>query len=141
MRFFINDKLRAIKYVVLGIYFCLVIWITLFNGRISSEHRMMLTPFWELLNGVYGIRRAFFIKQIVCNVLMFIPLGVMLPVLFMCNLKKSILCAVIFSMLIEVAHFISGRGLMETDDVINNTFGAVVGFILYCLIKKVRIRR
>ena len=55
----------------------------------------------------------------------------MLPMLKKVTLKQIMLISMLFSIGIEVTQFITGRGLMEFDDVFNNTVGAVVGYIIY----------
>lgn len=72
---------------------------------------------------------AFFIE----NILLFIPFGILLP----CTIKafqKSKVCVFIgflFSVCLEGAQFITGRGFCQLDDVITNTVGVIVGFVLF----------
>lgn len=39
-----------------------------------------------------------------------------------------------FSVFIELTQYFTGRGLLELDDVFNNTFGTVIGFVFIKLI-------
>lgn len=64
---------------------------------------------------------------------MLMPLGLILPTFKKISLKQIFLIALLFSAGIETAQFITGRGLMEFDDVFNNTVGAVVGYKTYCM--------
>ncbi len=96
----------------------------------------MLVPFWEYVNVINGVRHDFYIKQIAGNLVMLMPLGSILPTLKKLRLKHIFLIALLFSAGIEITQFITGRGLMEFDDVLNNTVGAVIGYVVYCLIKR-----
>lgn len=55
----------------------------------------------------------------------------MLPMIRNVNFKQIFLIALCFSVGIEIMQFVTGRGLMEFDDVFNNTVGAVVGYGIY----------
>lgn len=77
--------------------------------------------------------------QIIINIVMFIPIGFLLPCCFKLYEKYRyvLATAVIASVSIEVLQLIFRMGLFETDDVINNVFGATIGLGFYILAKKV----
>ena len=126
-------KGRYIKYFPLALfclYLIVVLWITLID-REFGKRRSMLIPFWEYAKVITNDRRSFFIRQIIGNILLLIPLGFLVS--FLPNRKdikwKSVLLsALCFSAFIELTQFVTGRGLMEFDDVFNNTVGAVIGY-------------
>jgi len=91
----------------------------------------MLIPFWEFANVIKGVERNFYIGQILGNLTMLMPLGFMLPIMKKVTVKHVLIIALCFSCLIELTQFITGRGLMEFDDVFNNTAGAVIGYWIY----------
>ena len=73
----------------------------------------------------------FWFGQITLNILLFIPLGFFLP--FQTPKKRIsfiriLLVAFLFSVSIEMLQYITGRGITEVDDVINNTLGGVLGW-------------
>ena len=78
--------------------------------------------------------------QIIINIAMFIPIGFLLPCCFKLYEKYRyvLITAVIASVSIELLQLIFGIGLFETDDVINNVFGAVIGLGIYVVVKKVK---
>ena len=65
---------------------------------------------------------------------MFIPVGLLLGILGW----KGVLWATGISGAIELIQLITCRGLFEFDDIIHNTLGAVIGFGLYVLLKRVK---
>lgn len=73
-------------------------------------------------------------NQILTNVVMFIPVGVISGHLWK---RKGLWVAAGLSVLIEVLQLVSGRGLMEFDDVIHNCLGAAIGMVMLMLIHKI----
>ena len=122
--------MKRFIYMLFIAYVFMVLWLTLID-REFGERQSMLVPFWEYANVIKGIERDFFIKQILGNLVMLMPLGIMLPMLRNVNRKQIFVIAICFSVGIEITQFITGRGLLEFDDVFNNTVGAVVGYQIY----------
>ena len=116
-------------------YILCVLWITLID-RVSTERRAMLVPFWEFASIVKGVERSFYIGQILGNLTMLMPMGFMLPMLRKTTLKQVLLTAFLFSAFIEITQYITCRGLMEFDDVFNNTVGAVFGYWVFKAIQR-----
>ena len=74
--------------------------------------------------------------NIIGNIAMFIPFGILLPIIFnrfrvVSNILKL---TVLMSVLIEVIQLILRRGIFETSDVIHNTMGGLIGFGFFCFI-------
>lgn len=128
-------NLRKIVVVLFAIYIFAVLWITLID-RESGNRRANLVPFWELANIIKGVERSFYIGQIFGNLVMLMPLGFMLPIIRKVSLKQMLLISFCFSAGIELTQFITGRGLMEFDDVFNNTVGAVLGYKVYNVLRE-----
>ena len=99
----------------------------------TFEYRFMrLVPFDD-----YNCGRVAAFKQLVLNTLMFIPFGFLLPLVRKHNLLTVTLLSVAFSVFIEVFQpFISAVRYSDITDVITNTLGGIIGYLLYLLIKK-----
>ena len=111
------------------------------------ENNINLTPFvtlrlyWRILHNSTNaalLRHA--VVNLVGNVVMFVPLGVFLPGIF---LKKPNFFKVFFSVagmiiLVEIVQFFSLLGSLDVDDLILNLFGASVGYIFWKVSKKSR---
>ncbi len=77
------------------------------------------------------------------NIILFIPIGFLLPmVLYQLKSVKMRawqmgLVAMVISISIEATQYMLSIGEAETDDVITNTLGAVIGFLIYKSFEKI----
>ncbi|MDZ4993424.1 hypothetical protein GNF80_10655 [Clostridium perfringens] len=76
--------------------------------------------------------------QVSGNIAMFIPFGIFIPMLYKKeqNIFKVGLFSFLFSLLIEVSQVLLGR-IGDIDDLIFNTLGGVIGFLIFIVFKKV----
>ena len=110
--------------------------------NISDFKSMSITPsilpFLTILGGDGGGLRDIVI-EILLNVVFFIPLGILYPLI--AKRKKGImksitLISVIFSLFIEVMKYCTGRHF-NIDNIIFNIIGAIVGYYIYRLVEKI----
>jgi glycopeptide antibiotics resistance protein len=73
------------------------------------------------------------VQQLVANVIMFVPLGQFLRETVKSKQRKwDIGCFAFFvSLAIEIIQYIFKIGTFEVDDLIHNTWGAVIGCCIY----------
>ena len=121
--------------ILLGIYLILLIWIILFKLSFSSEElerfrRINLIPFY------YSTKTNFQLREVLDNVFIFIPLGILLKMEEIEN-KKVIGCGFIFSFILESMQFILAIGASDITDVITNTTGTLIGLGIYLFLSKV----
>lgn len=111
-----------LEYIVL-----LVLYLTILN-RDSGIRSLKLEPFWS-----YARWSEFeYRHEILQNIIAFIPLGACLRGSFpRMRVWKIVAVCCMFSIAIEATQYIFALGLCETDDVINNTLGGVIGSLLY----------
>jgi len=134
--FFILKKqgkglLRQLSYLLLLWSFLLILFVTLTPLNFSPEHyHLNLRPFVWLEGGV--INQMELIESI-GNVLMFVPLGSLMPVVFKKLRKFFLIVMVIFliSFSIEFIQYFIGR-VADIDDLIENILGGILG---YCIFK------
>lgn len=110
-----------------GLIYCsTVIFRTVKNG-IGHNFR----PFWsyEAINN----GEKFLIAENIMNVVVFVPVGILLGSLL--RIKGSwmitLLVGLCVSLLIEAIQYFLYRGFAETDDVMHNTLGCLMGYGLY----------
>ena len=79
--------------------------------------------------------------MLVGNVLMFVPMGLLVPLVF-CRVtaKKMLRLAVILPLAVEAVQPWIGRSF-DLDDIIGNLLGILLGFALYCLAGKAAAKR
>ena len=113
--------------------------------RQPGEHGGMNTePFWEIKRAVrllgptifsgFRIASRTVFMDIVLNILLFVPFGMMLPVLFL-RLPRILVVplGLLCSLCIEAIQYLTRLGMADVDDLINNTIGALLGFLIYLL--------
>ncbi len=130
-------KIDQICRLVFFPYLFAVLWLTLLN-RHPTYARYNLVLFWEYYELLFGEDKLFFLGQIIGNLLMLLPLGFMMPLLFpgfRCAGKVFFLSASL-SALIELIQLVTALGLLELDDLFNNTVGALIGYWLYTVAAK-----
>ncbi|MCR8642938.1 VanZ family protein [Paenibacillus sp. N1-5-1-14] len=128
-------------------YVVFVLELTMIGRGHSYFLQMNLDPFSSYMEAwnKYSLRD---LQNCIFNIIMFIPMGIMLPLI---NRKfevfKWLLLVVVSSTLfIETYQTLTGAGLFELDDIINNTLGGIMGYQLYRLVasivhnKKVRMK-
>ena len=74
----------------------------------------------------------------ILNILLFMPLGIILPLSVQSTHKAwvAVVFAAIFSIAIELSQFMNSR-VTDIDDVMMNILGAFLGYITYCILTKV----
>lgn len=116
-------------------YIVVVLAATLINRSSSSaaaDINLQLFSYYRLAMNSFDIYDW---NIIFLNILMFVPLGILLPLCFP-KWKKWWLTygsGLVLSLLIECVQLLTRRGYFEADDIFNNTLGCMLGFGLYCL--------
>ncbi len=100
-----------------------------------KERKYNFQPFWnynEIEEGDIVV-----LREILMNVAVFIPIGLLLGVIFSrLAWWKVVLLGSLISMFIEFSQFAFMRGFAETNDVIHNTLGCLIGYIIYKVLLK-----
>ena len=123
--------------LALSIYMVFLLGGTVLNREIGEEYLIEWVPFWSYADLLREWSEPLAI-QIVYNVLVFIPWGILLPEIVSAKrkLRFVVLSAVGISLVIEVTQLVFKLGLFEFDDVFHNTLGAVIGYGLWHAFKK-----
>lgn len=108
----------------------------LYGGMSPSQtgfHALNLKPFnWLSSIPITGLRNA--IMQYVLNIMMFIPLGFFLPVVFYgeLNFFKTAGISFLVTFGIETIQYFIGRS-SDIDDIIANLIGGILGYLIFKL--------
>ena len=134
---------KVILWVIFLLYIGVLLRITVFRSSfgsypLCSHGQIELVPFVGLIQILHN-SVGMFLYLFVGNLVWFVPLGVMLPVLTKAR-KATILWGLGLSLYIEVSQFIFGTGVSEVEDLILNTAGTAVGYLIYLGARKL-VRR
>lgn len=108
------------------LYLGLVYTSTVFSRMPGSVGNIALSPLWSYAQWIQG--NDVFLKYIVLNILMLLPIGVSLSFVWK-SPKRILIFGFLFSLLIETSQLLTGRGLFEIDDILHNTLGVLLGIL------------
>lgn len=136
--------------IILCAYTILVIMVLLFKipagmdifNPARTRLEMQLIPFKTIIEYASQVHSFtdWFIKNLVCNIVMFIPYGLLLPYIMEPKklLLKVAIIGTVFSGLIEIIQYIFAIGKFDIDDIILNLLGTILGYVLYLIVEKIR---
>jgi glycopeptide antibiotics resistance protein len=95
--------------------------------RVQTKERINLHPF--LMFRQFRLAST----QVIGNLVMLLPLGIYIPLLFpgLSGFFRVFIICLCVSISIELMQLITSVRSTDIDDVILNTFGAVIGYVLY----------
>lgn len=141
-RHYVRDNRGGLLFLF-ALYALIMLWIMFLYRTQGTISLINLEPMHTIkhftkmfLNGNYSQRAAAAVN-LFGNVIMFMPLGVFLPGLWK-KQNKFILFFITVTVLItalEAAQYFSMLGTADIDDLILNDIGAVMGFIIYRVIR------
>ncbi len=122
---------QAVFFCLTVAYLAVVFASTVFTRNPTAEATYELQLFWSW-------RKAFLehsaaaLEEIVLNVLLLMPLGMVLPLLFRARIRPlfGLMSGLAVSVVIELSQLILHRGLFEWDDMVHNALGSLLGCIL-----------
>lgn len=138
--FSIADKLILTGMLIC--YLALYAYLTLSYRQPSDQPQMNLNLFWSygeafrIKAGTIRIRRLGLARQILLNLLVMIPIGLLLPLVYHCcrhSYLLTILTGFILSTVTETVQYFTRLGLCELDDIFHNTLGCLLGVLLFHL--------
>ncbi len=130
--------MRTLSRVLLALYLLTLLWLTLFKlsydiPSILANYQtrsLNLIPF--VTYGQTGI------SETVSNFVTFIPFGILLSLNFKnVSLWRLLIVVFVFSVAVETLQFIFAIGTTDATDLVTNTFGGLVGIVLYRLANKI----
>ena len=127
--------MNLISKIALAAYTAILVWLILFKFSVhfgsvlSDDNRSInLIPFSNS-SGSSG--------EMVDNVLVFIPFGLLLGVNFeRLDLGRKLLVVFVFSLTAEVIQYVLAIGVSDITDVITNTLGGLLGLMAYALARR-----
>ena len=163
----IQDFRQPVSYLIPAIFFseCVVFAISWLSGKKTIKRKMPLTFFLAYILVIFRI--AFLCREpgsrkdislvlfetwghtfhmhamFIENIIMFIPFGVLLPILFrkFRNGWVCVLAGFICSCSIEILQYITQTGYLQLDDVVTNTTGTLLGWLAWKAGKRIKNRK
>ncbi len=143
-----KKRIRVISLFLFIFYLILLIYFLFFAenfGRVSGDREYAynlelfkeIKRFWNYRKELGSL--AVF-TNIAGNIICFLPFGAILPVLNRRNasILRIALYTFEFSFLVECAQLISRVGSFDVDDILLNTAGGILGYLIYALCNAVR---
>lgn len=142
-----GKKTESLFIITAFVYFTAVISITFFplvydsgNAAAKSSGFLQLTPFHTIRNMIKYASDKTIVMQVIGNILMTIPYGILLPVMIKRKNPFIILPLLIaLPVVIESMQWVLGAILgtwyrtTDIDDVILNFTGGLIGYIIYII--------
>lgn len=129
---------------IFALYIIILLRITVFRSDFGThalfrEGEILWIPFTDTVK-YFRYSFLFFLYIFVGNLVWFVPLGMLLPLLTGCG-KRVILYSFLLSLAIETVQFVFGTGVSEVEDLILNTLGGAMGYGILTGILSLRHRK
>lgn len=110
------------------IYVAFILLVTLFIREIGSGGRLAWMPLWSWQEVLLG-HDLQLLWQILLNILLFVPLGILLSINRGRSAKITVLAGFGLSFCIELCQLVFRLGLFEWDDILHNGGGCALGML------------
>jgi glycopeptide antibiotics resistance protein len=126
------NKTKVILGVLILVYLLVVFGLTCMNRGAGINRHVNLKLFSSYMDAwnTFTVRAWQFI---IFNIVMFIPLGMLLPLLNRIFTKVRWILTAVFltSLFIEVFQLLTRQGIFELDDLFHNTLGGMIGYCVF----------
>lgn len=136
-------KLNIKKALFYGISICyLVILIgAVFLDRGFGYNSINLHLFNSYIEAYHMMKMSLF-RNIVLNILLFVPFGYLLPIYFkkLDKWYKVLAFGILTTIAIELIQYTTRIGIFELDDILNNNLGILIGYSYYKIFNVFKIK-
>ncbi len=138
-----KPKEKVISTILFVVAIASILYFTMIRGARAGKGGISFSfpfPFYKAIkSGRYGLTT----NRSVLNMLLFIPFGYLGTQLLTLSDKKNYLWIIaiygfLTSFLIETCQLVFNRGVFELDDLIKNTMGAAMGWMIWKLMNRKR---
>ncbi len=130
-----KNKKAEVAAALLGVFIGIITWLTVLSRSTIHNSSFAFQPFHSFQNIIHNIKEYGFGGNFFGNIILFLPIGILFPVVFNKGLKRTAMFGISLSLLIELSQFIFHKGYFEVDDLICNTIGVCAGFLIQKSIK------
>jgi glycopeptide antibiotics resistance protein len=145
-----SKQTKFIGYLLLTGYLAFIGYFTFFSKIAKRDfafiNRYNVIPF-RTIGQYLRIRNVSsiipFIVNIIGNIAVFIPFGIIMPIIISKRKRNNpifaiAIGAILLSLSIELIQYIMSVGVFDVDDLILNTIGALMGYFMYVFVRKLR---
>ncbi len=106
--------------------------VTLLDTFIDNSNLIPFSNTYHYITGTEHFPLIVIFNNIIGNILVLLPLGLLLPLLFRSYRKfsKTLRTVILSTVLVEVTQATFRIGQFDVDDIILNTFGGLLGYLL-----------
>lgn len=121
--------IRTVLLATVSACYIVVVLGVVFLNRGNYDQAYVLQPFYSYVQA-WNEWSAGGWRNIILNILIFVPFGFLLQLWSKWFRKawRTILCGFAITLAIELVQFATSVGVFETDDLIGNTFGVLIGY-------------
>ena len=131
-------KTNVALWIILLVYLSVVFYFTIISREPSDEHKLELLPFKTIIdffNVDYDSHGQYILREVLLNIGLLMPVGFLLGSLLAsfrtgAMLHKVIILGFSISLIIETFQLITKTGTFEVDDLIYNTLGCAMGYLI-----------
>lgn len=122
-------KKKDIATVLLGVTVAMILWVTILSRETLIGTPISYRPFHALISFLMGLQRGRINANFLGNIILFMPIGVLVPkVTSWKKMWKTVAAGIGFSLCLELIQLVTARGCFDLDDVFLNGLGTVIGF-------------
>lgn len=133
-----KDTRRKYNCAIIGLeYLFLILCAAVLCRPIVSVHKYCATPFKNYIT-LFTTNKSYLpmviIEEVLMNIIMFIPVGILVAIYGKdksTNVKSPLVVGLLISCSIEILQLLLCKGCCETNDIIHNTIGCVLGYAIY----------
>lgn len=129
---------RKLAWLVAVVWVAVLVYVAFMIRAPYAVPRIVFEPFHALKLFLKDMNTApsrglGFLEGAVLNLLIFVPVGYLVPVLWnrVNRLWEVLLLGFCLSLGVELLQLVTLRGMFDLDDLMNNTIGAAVGWVCY----------
>lgn len=141
----VRSDVGRLSLLLLMIYGILVIYFVLYSDRLGrsegyNTYRYNLVLFDEIQRFIRYreyVSPGAFLLNLAGNLLVFFPVGFLIPIwrLEKTGVIRILIYAFLMSLGIETLQLVSKVGVFDVDDLLLNTLGALLGYVVYRIVQ------
>ena len=129
-------------WIALWVYTVFILYITVLGRYSFEDFRSRLMPF-ESYRAFFATGSMSELRGIILNIILFVPFGFLTALCFQDKkpVMNALFAGLILTVSIEILQFLTRTGTLETDDVMHNMLGTVLGVLIWYVLNKLINRK